>query len=69
MKQDETFVRGGNNPYARSNGGQRTGSETYIPGMNDVNLLYFLILYSIFTNQNLFSLHSCRWLACKSSLA
>ena len=36
MKQDETFVRGGNNPYARSNGGQRTGSETYIPGMNDV---------------------------------
>ena len=24
MKQDETFVRGGNNPYARSNGGQRT---------------------------------------------
>lgn len=36
MKQDETFVRGGNNPYARSRGGQRTGSETYIPGMNDV---------------------------------
>lgn len=36
MKQDETFVRGGNNPYARSHGGQRTGSETYIPGMNDV---------------------------------
>ncbi|MBQ7419625.1 MAG: FHA domain-containing protein [Prevotella sp.] len=36
MKQDETFVKGGNNnPYARSNGGQRTGSETYIPGMND----------------------------------
>ena len=22
MKQDETFVRGGNNPYARSNGVQ-----------------------------------------------
>lgn len=36
MKQDETFVKGGNNPYARSRGGQRTGSETYIPGMNDV---------------------------------
>lgn len=36
MKQDETFVRGGNNPYARSRGGQRTSSETYIPGMNDV---------------------------------
>ena len=35
MKQDETFVKGGNNPYARSHGGQRTGSETYIPGMND----------------------------------
>lgn len=35
MKQDETFVKGGNNPYARSKGGQRTGSETYIPGMND----------------------------------
>lgn len=36
MKQDETFVKGGSNPYARSRGGQRTGSETYIPGMNDV---------------------------------
>lgn len=41
MKQDETFVKGGgnaskNNPYARSQGaGQRTGNETYIPGMND----------------------------------
>ena len=35
MKQDETFVKGGNNPYARSNGGQRTGNETFIPGMND----------------------------------
>ena len=35
MKQDETFVKGGNNPYARSKGGQRTGNETYIPGMND----------------------------------
>ena len=36
MKKDETFVKGGNNPYARSNGGQRSGNETYIPGMNDV---------------------------------
>ena len=35
MKKDETFVKGGNNPYARSNGGQRSGNETYIPGMND----------------------------------
>ncbi len=37
MKQDETFVKGVNNPYARSRGAQRTGNETYIPGMNDVS--------------------------------
>lgn len=36
MKDNETFVRGANsNPYARTNGGQRSGNETYIPGMSD----------------------------------